>query len=401
MEACPEQQEATAATADTAPDPAIYPGIVGDIVDAFAPHTEAHPIAIATQFIVAFGNAVGRGPCFYVGETRHGVNEFAVIVGRSARARKGDSLNIALRPLKDADGGWATRVMSGLSSGEGLISTLAIDPSDGRLLVIETEFASPLKHGTRQGNILSNVLRDAWDSRDTLQTLTRNSPLRADHPHISIIAHCTPEDLTTYLSDVDAANGFGNRFLFVLVDRAQLLASPSKASNDVIRRLADEVGNTLQFARRIGQLQRDPDGESYWQKLYPWLSEDKPGLVGKLTARSEAHVVRLSALYALLARRREITTDDIHAARRLWEFSERSVRAIFGERTGNKFADEIAKRLMTPGTSLTTTEIRQLFSNHLPPGEPEFALSVLEQTGQFLVQRRPTGGRPALTITRL
>src|SRR5262249_40885862 len=103
------------------PDPAIFHGLVGDIVEAFAPTTEAAPAGIALQVLVALGNALGRGPHFYIGETRHGLNEFALIVGRSARARKGDGKTVALRVLEDADPDWAAAVASGLSSGEGLV----------------------------------------------------------------------------------------------------------------------------------------------------------------------------------------------------------------------------------------------------------------------------------------
>jgi hypothetical protein len=72
-----------------APDRAVYHELLGEIVDRIAPHTEADPIAILTQLLVGFGAAVGRNAWFQVEATRHHPNEFMLLVGDSARARKG------------------------------------------------------------------------------------------------------------------------------------------------------------------------------------------------------------------------------------------------------------------------------------------------------------------------
>ena len=74
-----------------APDPAAHHGLAGEIVSKLAPHTEADPVAILSQLLVAFGAAVGRGAWFQVEATRHHPNEYLVLVGDSARARKGSS----------------------------------------------------------------------------------------------------------------------------------------------------------------------------------------------------------------------------------------------------------------------------------------------------------------------
>jgi hypothetical protein len=73
------------------PAPAVYHQLLGEIVTTIAPHTEADPIAILTQLLVAFGAAVGRGAWFTVEATRHHANEFMLLVGDSSKARKGSS----------------------------------------------------------------------------------------------------------------------------------------------------------------------------------------------------------------------------------------------------------------------------------------------------------------------
>jgi hypothetical protein len=58
------------------PDPAVYHGLAGEIVNTIAPETEADPVAILSQLLVAFGAAVGRGAWFQVEATRHHPNQF-------------------------------------------------------------------------------------------------------------------------------------------------------------------------------------------------------------------------------------------------------------------------------------------------------------------------------------
>ena len=69
------------------PAPAVYHELLGEIVGKIAPHTEADPVAILTQLLVAFGAAVGRGAFFQVEATRHHPNEYMCLVGDSARGR--------------------------------------------------------------------------------------------------------------------------------------------------------------------------------------------------------------------------------------------------------------------------------------------------------------------------
>ena len=68
---------------------------------------------------------------------------------------------------------------------------------DKRLLMEQGEFASVLKMLTRDGNILSDILRQMWDG-STLGTLTKQSPERASRTHGSIVGHISREELLRY-----------------------------------------------------------------------------------------------------------------------------------------------------------------------------------------------------------
>jgi hypothetical protein len=144
-------------------------------------------VAILLQYLAAAGNIIGRGPHYRVEGDRHGPNIFGVLVGETAKGRKGTSWGRVRQIMEIADPPWAQdRVHSGLSTGEGVIwavrdsimarervgrgknrQTVAYeaDPgvADKRIYLIEPEFAGALTVMGRHGNILSRVIRDAWD----------------------------------------------------------------------------------------------------------------------------------------------------------------------------------------------------------------------------------------------
>src|SRR5258707_15733893 len=101
---------------------AAFHGLSGRAVRLIEPHSEADPAALLMQFHVAFGNVIGRSAHWRAEADRHHQNLFAVLVGETAKARKGTSWGQIGGIFKNVDAEWFEhRVMSGLASGEGLI----------------------------------------------------------------------------------------------------------------------------------------------------------------------------------------------------------------------------------------------------------------------------------------
>ncbi|MHB8421662.1 MAG: hypothetical protein ACYDAM_02665 [Leptospirales bacterium] len=99
-----------------------FHGLAGEFVRALEPCTEADPAAILGQVLVTFGVACGRGPHLMIDGSQHGVNEDLVLVGESAKARKGTSWKRTRETLAHADSEFfKEHIKTGLSSGEGLI----------------------------------------------------------------------------------------------------------------------------------------------------------------------------------------------------------------------------------------------------------------------------------------
>ena len=106
-----------------APARAALHGPAGEFVQRVEPHTEADPMALLAQILVAFGTAAGRNAYLRIEASRHYPNEFCVLVGASGKGRKGSSWDHVEALLAAAEREFAAqRIVSGLSSGEGLIA---------------------------------------------------------------------------------------------------------------------------------------------------------------------------------------------------------------------------------------------------------------------------------------
>jgi Bifunctional DNA primase/polymerase, N-terminal/Protein of unknown function (DUF3987) len=410
------------------PDPPgeeAFHGLAGDIVRAIEPASEADPVAILVQTLVAFGNVIGRSVYFEVESDRHYTNEFIVLVGRTAKARKGTSWGHVERLFRAAEETWVEEhIQTGLSSGEGLIwavrdpitkrervkergqparyEEVEADPgvSDKRLLVFEPEFANVLKQTERQGNILSAIMRPAWDGR-TIRTLTKNSPAKASGAHISNIGHITADEFRRYLTVTETANGFANRYGVLCAERSKVLPEGGQVDPKVLEALAERLRAAAAFARRLGdgkacghRMERSEDARQLWREVYGELSEGKPGLTGALLARSEAHVLRLSMLYALLDCSPVITAEHLLAALALWDYCERSVRYVFGDTLGDSVADELLQLLRGCPGGLTRTEMSNYFQRNVSAERIGRALGLLLQHKLARREQEKTGGRP-------
>jgi uncharacterized protein DUF3987 len=389
---------------------ALY-GLPGVIVRAMEPHTEADPVAPLVNVLAAFGSAAGRGAHVRVGPDAHYLNLFAVLVGETAKGRKGTSWGYTRDLMHSADASWCEeRVMNGLSSGEGLIHAVRDHGTeknekgevvledegvlDKRLLVLEPEFASVLKVASRQGNTLSAICRQGWDG-DRLQVMTRNNPIKATGAHLSMLGHVTKDELLRHLTDTEAANGFANRYLWIMVRRSKMLPFGGKWNTVDTAPFTRRLKAALQFAASRVEIRWGEDAKAAWRKVYGPLSEGKPGLFGAVTGRAEAQVVRLAALYAAMDESEEIHAGHLEAALALWDYCEESARYVFGDATGDATADQIADALKANPKGLRRTEISGIFGRHKTADEINRALTRLLKSGKVTREEEGTAGRPA------
>lgn len=400
---------------------AAYYGLAGEIVRAIEPHSEADPAALLVQFLIGFGSMAGRGAHYRVGADYHYLNLFAVLVGATSKGRKGSAWTAIRQVLGAIDEEWDDdRVVSGLSSGEGVIhavrdaseeqeairdpktkkvtgyQTIQVDAgvTDKRLMVLEQEFASPLRVAERDGNILTAVLRQAWDT-GKLRTLTRNRPAKATGAHISLVGHVTKDELLRYLTTTEAGNGFANRFLWICVRRSKLLPEGGELHKVDFAPILRRLNEAVRFARTAGELERDQQARELWCEVYPRLTEDRLGMFGAVTGRAEAIALRLSCLYAVLDCSPQIRIPHLVAALEVWRYCQNSARFIFGDALGDMVADRILEALRERTEGMTRTDISFLFDRHKSAQQISRALGALQTLGFIRSERdADTGGRP-------
>jgi hypothetical protein len=382
------------------PASAVYHELLGEIVTRIAPHTEADPVAILTQLLVAFGAAVGRGAFFQVEATRHHPHEFMLLTGDSSKARKGSSWDHVRRLIAAIDPTIEQRILTGLSSGEGLIWAVrdptGQDPgiSDQRLLVIEPEFASVLKAASREISTLSPTLRSAWDGRP-LAILTRTSPARATNAHIALIGHITQAELRRHTTQIELANGYLNRILIIACRRQRLL--PEGGHHDPLAGtgLTRLLAATLKHAQAAGEVRLHDDTRALWHDAYRQLARPLPGVLGQITARAEAHTIRLALLYALADGQRQIAPQHLTAALALHDYAARSAAWALNGATGQPLAEQIHAALQANPAGLSRSQISDSLKHNQPAAQIDHALRALQATGRATVAQIATGGRPA------
>jgi hypothetical protein len=394
-------------------------GHAGEFVRLIESETEADRNAILIQFLIAFGNLCGRKFYIRAGRVPHFMNEFAVVVGDTSRARKGTSWAEVDYFFEKVAPQWTEKcITSGLSTGEGLIHHLrdpskdySIEPtgknagsgghtrnedqgiSDKRLLVQESEFAQVLKVAAREGATLSTVVRQAWDAK-TLRVLTKNFPLTATGPHVSILGHITQADLTHLLASIEMANGFANRFLWVCATRARKLPRGGILPDVALNELAVRVWQAAEVAQVEAELDFDDAALKAWSKAYDRLTEPKPGQFGDVIARSDPHVLRLACIFTTLDKSRMIRIEHLNAALAVWDYCQRSAHYIFGERLNDLDANKILAALRRTPLGLSLTEIHALFSHNLSARRIDEIRDTLLDALLIRAETTPTRGRP-------
>jgi hypothetical protein len=395
---------------------AVFFGLAGELVKVIAPHTESDNAALLVQFLSGFGNLIGRGAHFRVGADAHYTKLNAVVVGATAAGRKGLSWGEVQRVLVRVDESFKCCIHGGLSSGEGLIHTVRdaqfkktpvrekgriVDyqdemydegTSEKRAFVVESEFARVLKVSQREGNTLSQVIRDAWD-KDFLQIKTKQA-VAASNAHITIIGHITKEELLRTLADSDLTNGFANRFVWVCSRRSKYLPSGGNLSDLDINVLVTKIRRAVEFAKTAGEIKRDAEADALWCEVYRKLSDGHAGLLGSVTSRATAQVLRIACLYSLLDCSKVIRLDHLTAALALWRYCEDSARYIFGAQTGNKIADEIFAELQRKKGGMSKNDIREHFQQNRSAAEINIALELLFDLGRIDSYKEKSTTRP-------
>jgi len=399
--------------------PAALPdGVVADFINLACENSEADPAAVLATFIVRFGIECGTGPHVMVGESRHTARSNCVIVGDSSKSRKGTSAG-PVKAIFTGIGGCRTSP-GPLSSGEGIIYAVrdevrewrvdkktgngewvVSDPGvdDKRLHVLDEEFANALSATKREGNTLSSIIRCLYDDGNA-EPLTKSNRIKATGAHIGITTHITLFELNTRMTENEQLNGFGNRFLWILAKRNGIVPFPEPMEERRKQRIQALLKERLAHAFVMGKMSFSEQARLLWVKEYTRLSMAHTGLAGCMVNRAEAHVVRLSLIYALLSGHSCIETDDLYAALAFWEYCHASAFYIFGGAPADRRKLKIIRYLESRDVQRATkNEIRkEVFDNHVQSVDLTNLLDEMGTDQLIDIQSEPTGGAPRTVI---
>lgn len=385
----------------------MFAGILGEITDSAAKTTEGDPAGIYASLLAGAGVIIGPGPYVRVGNTRHPLLVWPLLMGRTGSGRKGEATGAAEVFLRQAAPfSFDEITVTGLSSGEGLIERIRDEgPGDEkrRLLVIEPEFTSVMARSRREGSTLAAVQRQAWEGR-ALAVLNRQQ-LKASSSHVAIIGHITPREFRLRLAEADMSGGTYNRYLPVYVERSRLLPIPEGTAEDVRTNFGSRLAAAIDKAAVVGCIQFDGEATELWvAELYPELTgaDDDDHAEAEFTRRAAPYCLRIGGLLAALDGRALMSKNDLAAAAALVRYSIASARFVLDRQHRDPRLDRICRAIDAAGEAgLTRSAISGLFSRNLTKEVLDELLSQVIATGRYEIARQATKGRPAETYRRI
>jgi len=403
---------------------ALY-GNIGDFVRRIEPITEAHPAALLGQALAVFGNQISArqhgedSPGFIVEDSTHRTGLYALIVGDSAIAGKGDSWSRVRNLFRHVDPSWHIR--TGIQTGEGLIDALADDmptgdrtkyddewhehllkggQTDRRFFLYEPEFGRVLHTATRQGSITKDVFRALWDEGET-EKITASHTQKVTDATLSVVGHITRAELEHDFSETDLLNGFGNRFLWIYAERTKDLTGPRPLKKWELRGLSWPLQDALEYARTEApsNYQFSNEAWDYWGMLSRKLTHPKGSdLMVELQSRGRPIVRRLAVIYAVSDSWPVIEIEHLQAAEAFWSYCVDTIDFLFSNHIGDRDANMLFRAFKEAPAGLTRTEITKgVFHGNNSSRRADRALGVLV-ANDMIAERKEKKTRKTVSV---
>jgi len=385
-------------------------GIAGQYAQDVTEVSESDPMAVLGTLLTVFGVFLGREPHIRVGNSSHRAALFTLIVGESARARKGTALQDARVLLEMVNprffGG--PGIVSGISSGEGLVYAMRDaregEPDAGvvhdrRFLAVETEFAKVLQNAGRDKNIVSSIIRQAWDG-EPLRTTTKSDPMIASNYHFGVVGHITIQELRRELTATEAANGFANRHILIPAKRTKVLSRPGRMDPQALTYYAQELVAALNLAHGTREVVMTEAAWDRYDDIYREVEtrDVGEGLALSIITRGAPNILRMALITALMNKSSVIDVEHLEAAYAIWNYAEAGVLHIYGDKLGDRYADTLLSAVRSAGSrGLTGRDAFRAFSGNVDKERLGEAADLLIRRG--LIQKveivKQGAGRPS------
>ena len=371
-----------------------YYGPIGEAVRAIAPYTEADPAAIMATLIAYCGALVGPEPWCEMSGIKTNAAIFVLLVGETAKGRKGTSHHAAKALLGQLD---KVRNLAGLGSGEGIVTELAAEDADNRhVMIVEEEFARLLSSAGRSGNTLSPTIRQMWDGEDLARTVTSGTVVAKDY-HVSLIAHVTPSEQRSTMNQADKSNGFINRFMLVATHTTQMVTWDDQGQEDHPFRRALASAALADRASKVaerGRVHFASDAFPAWVKL---REDGDIDTSRELLARLDAHMMRIALIYALIDNSEVITREHMIAAYAFTCYVRDTTNLTYPATDGDQLVLRIGQIIEKAGAEgITRTDLGKSCSNHIAADDRDRACAELIDVGLITEVREAGAGRTSV-----
>ncbi len=178
-----------------------YHGIVGDFLDLIAGNVEAHPAAVGIHVLACFGTILGRDVAYIAGPEIHYPKIFGAVVGPSSSGGKGIAKSTAMVLVSAVDPLFLARhSIGGVGSGEVVVHEMRDtkpedNPTEKRRIVLSAELSRVLRIIRREGSILGDILREAFDNDPLRHSTLSNKVAVSTGHHLSVLGSITPTEL--------------------------------------------------------------------------------------------------------------------------------------------------------------------------------------------------------------
>jgi len=298
--------------------------------------SEAYHLAI---FIAAAGMILGRTCYATVADVIY-PNFYIALVGRAGKAKKGTAMNRGIRLVSAV----APQIpwLSSVDSAEGFVDFLSRnqkqnETKDAPGLLYFSELRSLVDKARKEGS--SNIipkLAEAFDCGEKIEVGTRNNPLRANRPMVSIFGGASPTWLDK-LTMGDLEGGLGSRFIWIPSNPKKPFADPPPIN----QRMWNSVVQTLAEARKYWDDRRaaslsteftfTPAALEMWvpwfeEKLWNLLCADP--LIEVMGERMDMHCRKVALVYSAIERGEPLI--DVPHLTRAIAFTEFLVESLYG-----------------------------------------------------------------------
>lgn len=239
---------------------------------------------------------------------------------------------------------------------------------DKRAWFVMEEFGRFFNTNGRSGGFgNADTVRSAFDSGN-LKNSSKNSNEKVTNPHISIVGHITPQELSQKLNIVDCFNGLLNRFMFFCVKRQRYLPLGKKVDEKELHKHLDSIISALNFVKGLPgeefEIKLSEKALKEYGRIYR-KQNHYPTVLKSLICRSTTQILRVAMTHAVMDHSRVIKKKHIKAADALWDYSEQSCKFLFGDIIGNIDADRLLIALMDADNGMTDGDIGDFFKRNL------------------------------------